>query len=312
MLRPLARRFTVPSLLLLLAASCFATLGQTPAADGWMRVQSNDGEFSVEVPVKHRVFYNPDGFQISKNNNDMLLKNMWMLSAVTESTLISFEVYDADKRAMEALYDDDAFEKEGRKVSESKGPGLKMKEVVNRTDKYYSIRRFFSTKNHVYVLTTANRTGEVPPMRRFLDSVRIAETGSLAVADKSATRFSQLNATDIEVEYLDAAPVPRKKAVSNAKPAPPDPTVKPFVMVRGVRPSYVDAARARDTQGRVQLKLRLADDGFIPKLTVTSSLPNGLLRQAIFASIRTKFLPKEKDGIPVMVIVTMEFSFSIF
>jgi len=312
MLRPLANGFTIPSLLVLLAVSCFATLGQTPAADGWMRVQSNDGEFSVEVPAKHRVFYNPDGFQISKNSNDVLLKNMWMLSAVTEGTLISFEVYDADKRAMDALYDYDAFAKHGRKVSESKGPGVKIKQIVNRNDKYYSIRQFFSTKKHVYVLTTANRTGEVPPMRRFLDSVRITDTDSSTATDKNATRFSQLNATDIEVEFLEAGAVPTRKAVSDPKPVPPDPTVKPFVLIRGVRPSYVDAARASGTQGKVQLKLRLADDGFIPKLTVTRSLPDGLLRQAIFASIRTKFLPKEKNGVPVTVIVTMEFGFTIF
>jgi TonB family protein len=286
-------------------------VAQSPGDDGWMRIMTDDGEFSVEVPSTHRLFFNPDGFQVSRSNHDLVLKNMWMLSSVKDGALISFEVYDGSKRAVDALYDQDAFAKDGRTVTELKNSGVKIKQVVNKTDRYYSIRQFFSTKKHVYVLTAAHRTGEAANMRRFLDSVRIALENTAAASDGSVKRFSDLKVTDVKVEF-DAPPTAdAAKANQITRPAP-DPTVKPHVMIRATRPSYIAAARKAGVEGGLLLRLHLAEDGSVPKLTVRRSLPSGLLRQALFAALRTKFLPREKDGVPVAAAITLEFTFDIY
>jgi TonB family protein len=275
--------------------------------DRWMHVQSNDGEFSIEVPKSHRFFCNADGFQISKNDSDISLKDMCMMNAVIDGTLVSFEIYEAGKAAMDALYDHDAFAKDGRKVSEIKTGEIKIKQIVNSTDKYYSIRQFFKTKRHVCILTAANRNGDVRAIRRFLDSLVIADNVS---PNSNVAKFSELKVTDIGIEFDDDAD---DKPSTQKVPKPlPDPDIKPFVIVRAARASYVDSARDQRVAGNVRLKLKLAEDGFIPTITVRRSLPQGLLRQAIFAALRVKFLPKEKNGIPISTNVTMEYGFNIY
>jgi hypothetical protein len=60
------------------------------------------------------------------------------------------------------------------------------------------------------------------------------------------------------------------------------------------------------------LKIVFAENGFIPKIEATQVLPDGLLRQAVFAAIRIKFLPEEKDDIPQTITKTVEYSFAIY
>ena len=276
-------------------------------SDDWMRVQSDDGEFSIEVPANNRFFFNADGFEVSQDQVGLQLKNMYMLNAFAEEALVSFEVYDCNKGAIQALFEHDALDKQGRKVNEIKVGELKIKQVINTTDKYYSIRWFFNTKKHGYILTTASRTGEVPAMRRFLDSL-VMSTDAASSTQNSAV-FSSLKKTDIRVELDDdAKPSPAK----GSPPKTPDPNIKPYVMIRAPRASYVQAARDNRVTGTISLKLELGTDGFVPKLTVKRSLPQGLLRQTMFAALRAKFISKEKDGSPIVTFVTMEYGFDIY
>jgi hypothetical protein len=297
-----------PAVFIVITIGLFFHAANAQVNNDWMRVQSNDGEFSIEVPKSHRFFCNAEGFQISKNDSDLPLKDMCMMNAVIDGTLVSFEIYEAGKNAMDALCDHDAFAKEGRKVSELKTGEIKIKQVVNVTDKYFSIRQFFRTRKHVCILTAANRNGEVPAMRRFLDSLVIADN-LVSNPNSDAAKFSELKVTDIGIEFDDDADDhPSKQKLP--KPAP-DPDVKPFVIVRAARASYVDTARDQRVTGSVRLKMKFAEDGFIPTITVRRTLPQGLLRQAIFAALRVKFLPKEKNGIPISTTVTMEYGFNI-
>jgi len=276
-------------------------------SDGWICVQSDDGEFSIEVPRNHRFFFNADGFEVSQGEVGLPLKNMYMLTGFTDETLVSFEVYDAGKGAIQALYEHDALDKQGRKTSDIKVGELKIKQVVNITDKYYSIRWFFSSKKHGYILTTASRSGEIQPMRRFLDSLVISTDAS--TSPPNATYFSSLKKTDINVAFDDGTnPAPAKSSPQKT----PDPDIKPYVMIRAPRASYVQAARDSRVTGTISLKLELGADGFVPKLTVKNYLPQGLLRQTMFAALRAKFIPKEKDGVPISTSVRMEYGFNIY
>lgn len=289
---------------------CFACFARSPK-DDWVRIQTDDGEFSIEVPKANRFFYNPDGFAIGNYGNDVWLKNMYLLSAVTGGSLISFEVYDAKKGILDQLYDADTFAKDGRQVSEKKIGDIKVREVINTTDKYYSVRWFFGTRKHVCVLTAASRNGETDLMRRFFDSLKV-QTDAAASTDPNATRFSAMKTTDVEVE----SGTPETPAPTGSTNPVKDPNVKPFVLIRAARASYVDAARDRRVSGSTRLRLYVGEDGFISKVAIMNTLPvgvrqQGLLRQALFAALRAKVLPKEKDGMPIPTTVTMEFSFRI-
>ena len=274
---------------------------------GWTRVVSNDGEFSIEVPVKHTFFADQAGFIVGNNSNDFELKNMYMLTAYINGTLVSFEVFDGSKGAFDALYDVDALDKSGRSATTKKSDRAKIKEVINSTNTYYSIRRFINTKSHIYVVTAANRKGETAELKRFLNSLVIND-GSSPKLDGVA--FSSLQPQQVTINY--AAPTPKTNLVSPVPTPTPDPAVRPLVVLRVTRGSYLPLARKHNLQGAVVLKVVMAANGSIPEITVVNSLPDGLDRQSIFAALRTKFLPKEKNDAPVNVTKTLEFNYNIY
>lgn len=45
----------------------------------WVRVQNDNGEFSIEVPTKHNYFYDKEGFSVSNEISKITLSLNWNL-----------------------------------------------------------------------------------------------------------------------------------------------------------------------------------------------------------------------------------------
>jgi TonB family protein len=84
-------------------------------------------------------------------------------------------------------------------------------------------------------------------------------------------------------------------------------------VIREVRPSYTAAAIAAGIQGTVLVSVVVLTDGTVGDVTVTRSLDTiyGLDAQAISAARQWLFNPGMKDGRPVAVRVTIEFTFTL-
>jgi TonB family protein len=78
------------------------------------------------------------------------------------------------------------------------------------------------------------------------------------------------------------------------------------------RPSYTEEARKASTSGVVRLKVTFLASGQIGAVTPITELPNGLTEQAIAAARRIEFTPKMVNGIPVTLVRTVEYSFTIY
>lgn len=72
---------------------------------------------------------------------------------------------------------------------------------------------------------------------------------------------------------------------------------------------YTPEAREKKIEGKVRLSVVFGADGKIKAIRVASGLPYGLTEEAIDAARRIRFEPAMKDGKPVNVRVSMEFSF---
>ena len=283
------------------------TTAESQSAD-WMRVVSDDGEFSVEVPSKHNFFFDSEGFTVGKDHNDYELKNVYMLTAFYRGTLISFESFDGNRAAYQALYDDDAYDDDGRKTSDRKIDSIKIKEVRNTTKDHFVVRQFIKTDKRIYVLTAATRSADSVELHRFLDSLRISAS---AGGTGEETKFSQMRPQNPKISFEDRNKANSSSTVGLTSKQPTDPSIKHAVTIRATRVSYVPLARDHRVNGNVVLKLKVSEDGAITEVIVLESLPDGLVKQAIFGALRTKFLPKEKDGVPVSVYKTLEFGFHI-
>ena len=296
-----------------------STLSQVPPAestenDKWIRVQSDDLEFSIEVPAQYKFFANKDGFFVSEGgtSNSYELKNMYMVNAYIHGTLVSFETYDAKKGAVEAIYKGDVYGKEDLAKSTLQKSGYAIRQTVANSGNTYIVRQYFSSKKHIYVLTAASRNGETQEIRRFLDSLGFAaDTGR--TQNPTSVSFSKLPNSDVAVEmHLEKdAPQNRKNTLPLGSAKDDDKTMKKLVILIKQRPAYVDSARSQNISGTIRVKVTFSTDGYIPKITVLQTLPEGLLRQALFAALRMKFIPQEKNGKLESAERTIEYGFYI-
>ena len=278
--------------------------------NNWIRVQSDNGEFSIEVPAKYKFYRNQDGFFDSKDSTSFHLKNMNMLNAYESGTLLSLETYEAGRGALSAIYEGDLSNNKDAKKTELKRNEYKLKQFVSNSEKSYVIRQYFNSKKYIYVLTAASRTGETEQMRRFLDSLVFTLDTTIDLTAKT-TKLRDLPITEPQIEMkLDspAAKPPGNKPVDQPK----DDSILPLTILNKPRAAYVDAARQKRVVGAVRVRLTFAEDGYVSNIVVLKTLPEGLLRQSLFAAMRMKFLPKTKAGIPESSRNVVEYTFSIY
>jgi TonB family protein len=278
----------------------------------WMRVRTDDGEFSIEVPTNHKYYFNDEGFR-NGNENQYFLKDMVLVNAYKDGTLLSVEKYQAKKGALDEIYASDTGGRKNLEKTESKRDGYLIREVVQKSDASYMVRRYIYSKTQIFIITAGSRSGVTSVMRRFLDSMVFTPGNAQAVQDGTVP-FSAMKIDDITVDLKlqDINPT-----VKSAGASPPSPSPKPagpgsLTILNKPRASYTDDAKSHRIVGTVVLRINLTSDGFISHIDVLKALPDGLLRQCMLAAVRMKFLPKETDGQPVSIEKTVEYSFDIY
>lgn len=91
----------------------------------------------------------------------------------------------------------------------------------------------------------------------------------------------------------------------------PNPTA-PLRILTKPRPGYTDLARFYNIQGTVLVRITFLASGQVSSATPTTTLPFGLTQTAIDAARKIQFEPEYRDGQPVTVIKTLEYSYSIY
>lgn len=276
----------------------------------WIRVQSNNGEFLIEVPAKYSYFYDEDGFSESRNVDNYQLRKMSLLNAYYQNTLLSFESYEAKKGGFKALYEHELRASKEASTSDFNRNGAPIKQIITKTDNYYCVRQYFNSKTNVYILTAVARSGENEVIKRFLDSL-VFKPETKEKPDTNSILFSSLKVAPVNITTAkDDKKEGEKDAAAPTDKAKKD--ISKFVVAKKPATAYVDAARMRQIKGTIKLRVTFGEDGFIPQIEIVKSLPEGLLRQAVFAALRLKFLPEEAAGKPISVTKMVEYRFDIY
>lgn len=275
----------------------------------WTRIQSDDGNFSIEIPSGFNYFFDRKG----ASERDADLKDFHLLNAYFDGTLISVELYEESQETLDRFIADDSSKtlvKEVKKtLSKIKKDDISIRQIIQETQDSYMIRQYFRSNKYVYILTAASRKGETLAMRRFLDSLLIKE---------KAKNFPSSSVRSLS--SLLVTPVNMNTESKNIKPASSDDefkygeksTGRSFLLLSKPRPGYTDSARQKNVQGKILFRIEFSANGFIPKIEVIGGLPEGLLRKAIFAALRMKFLPEENNGKPVSTEKVIGYSFTIY
>lgn len=287
-----------------------------PADGKWIRVQSDNGEFSVEIPDEYSHFYDKEGFHISSGSNEATLKEMRVVNSYREGTLLSFEAYKV-KHPRIALEMTLESEKSLGKFEKLSRNGFVVHQVAVKNEKYYMVRQYFVSDDYFYVLTAGAHEKETEAIKRFFRSVRYPEKNKLEKLPEPGV---------LTIPFLELKKTPimlgTKNAVSGRKTKEPPkkdnivPPVKPaipkFVIIAKPRAYYTTPARMNAEEGSIQLRMTFAPTGGFLQVDVVARLEYGLLKQAIMAAMRLKFLPVEKEGKPEPHAATIQYGFTIY
>lgn len=282
------------------------SFAQDNKKDDWIRVQSDDGEFSIEVPAKYGYFYN-------KYDNAYSLDEMSVLNAYTEHTLLSFESYKRPFNMLSTITRikniknvDDVILREQQfypHTSEIKKDGYKIEQLVYVKDNLYTVRQYFYTQNFLYVITASSRMGETLAIKRFLESVIVKPVAkSNSISNK--TRFPDLKATPIEFEE----DTEKKQKKDTKVLTQPDTSVKPLLIIS--KPTAFTLATEVKQNHSIQLKVDFSEIGQITKIVILKKLKPGFRSDLILAVLRMKYLPEEKDDQPIAVTKTIDYDVS--
>lgn len=287
---------------------------QSAPDGGWIRVQSDNAEFSIEVPGNFSYFFDSEGFNTGSDQKDYPVREMNLLNAYHDGTLLSFEIYRASSDAMKELLKS-AVER-GARTDKTTFRGIEVRELIRTEDKilspgvkFYFVSRYFHSKEHVYIVTGLSRSGETPQMTRFFESLKFTPGSGAALA--GVRRLSELTVSPVNIRYIDPLPA-TDKSPEPPKRAEPDSNYQGVLITSKPRASYVNKARDNNVTGSVRLRLAFAENAYIPAVDVMRTLPDGLVRQAIFAALRIKFLPAERNGKPIRIGKQLEYNFSIY
>ena len=145
----------------------------------------------------------------------------------------------------------------------------------------------------------------------------------LKAASESLEAYLKLNPGQSEQsfwsEQLEALRYYGSRAESSASDKPltnepvtsMTPASKPKVLYRE-RAQYTEAARNAGVRGTVVLMVVFTDEGVLKYILALQGLSHGLTGQAIAAARKIRFTPAMRDGKPLSVIGSLEFTFNLY
>jgi hypothetical protein len=290
--------------------------GAAQAQQKWIRAQSDNGEFSVEVPDEYHYTYGQEGFTVEDNKGPYVMRDMGIFNSYRDGALLSFESYETKdpEKAFSAII----FEHENRlgKIKEIEENGKTFHQMVVKNEKYYLVRQYFISKTRLYILTAGARKEGPPAIDRFLKSVVLTgfntSEGKIGT-DVPVVSFAALKQTPTILQP-DGARSGKNIAVPKSEESkePGGPGVSKMVIIAKPASYYTDLARRKDEQGLVQFQITFTANGGISRIKVLKELQYGLTRHALISALRIKILPREVNGKAEPVTRTINYGFQIY
>jgi hypothetical protein len=276
--------------------------------DGWIRVATDDGVFSVEMPSKFRMMHFDETIDFYRGQSRYALSDIRILSSFENGTLIRLEIYRGHANVARAFYDSGTYSRM-RKGPQIKGTGYTIRQRRQVSANFFSVTYFVAVGGRVFVLMAASRNGETPEIKRFLDSLNINRSGKQFEPDE-VLPISRLPLTKVKIEMERDEPIEPAK---DASPQTGDDTQRlPLTIIVLPSAGFTPAARESGVSGKIVLRVQFAKDGFIPEIRIRRALPAGLIQQVLLAALRMSFLPRVDNGVAIDVTRNIEYTFSIY
>ncbi len=306
------------SLILLLIAQISAFSQNTAK---WVRIQSDNNEFSIEVPNNEAsaYFYDKEGFYL--NDSPMgpyNFKDVQMLHAALDKTYMSVEIFRMqnpkgylDELTLRKNLAYSKIKTDRKDFNVQKAEFDRSYERVRKLTENINFEiRYISSKTHFYIVTVWNKGKSNPVSERFLSSIRLGAPQS-AAPDEKILKISALK--PITIDQIGGQ---LSKAEADSLPDSPKLEIGAAgeLFILHVPPAGTNFANPNmRAKGVIRLKATYSKEGRVSKILLVSGLSGGLNRLAFFAVLRTIFLPAEENGEPktIEIVFTYDYTHTI-
>ncbi|HVE57185.1 MAG TPA: hypothetical protein VNB22_10180, partial [Pyrinomonadaceae bacterium] len=243
----------------------------------WVRIESDNGEFSIELPNNGAYFYDKDGFYLNNvMGNVYNFKEMQMLNASLDKTYMSVEIY---RMPNPKDYLNVISERRNMAFSKIK-PDLKdflvrkaefdrsYEQIRKRIENVNFEIRYIASKTHLYIVTVWNRGKSTPVSERLLASIRL---GAENASNEKSIKISAMKPVTIEqiggqLSKKEIESLPDNPKIENGTPG--------GIFVLQVPQSGFNFADVNSrAKGVIRLYVTYSREGRIDKISLVSGLP---------------------------------------
>ena len=300
--------FSLLTCLVLQADICSQTIEGT-STNHLARFQSDNGEFSLEMPADSEYFYDKDGFFFETPGRGFFrFMDMQMLNGVSGRTYMSVEIY---RVTNPKAYINELLLQSGFAVKkiETGIKGITVQTAVlgprsqgvlkttGRTANYQAV--YAASKTHIFIATVWNRGDANSISKAFLSSIRFGSNDAIkeasTVGSLKPVFISSLNPLTIREIAGQMSKDESRNVRENSEIDPKDPNSIFFLSSPWA--GNIMATNNMLAKGKVALKVTYGSDARVKKVLHMSGLGGNSSRNAFFAILRTKFLPQELDGV---------------
>ncbi len=176
--------------------------------------------------------------------------------------------------------------------------GLEVIKIANETFTYWLIND--DENQRWFELWAANADENNSVVKNFVKSIEIGKNPSGIEIGNGSFRTLGDETTNEMDEPIDA-----KTAFS-------DKEIVKIKFILKPKANYTEAARKNRIRGTVKLRVIFLASGGIGNISPLTTLPYGLTEQAIAAAAQIAFIPAKKNGVPISIVIFIEYQFSVY
>ena len=297
------RSILISWLSLVVLFACANSFSNVPAArnafkfvppNDWDRYKTNDGEFSVSLPVVPAM----SSYSVSMLNiTQSPLRHL--IGAYEDGVVYAIYVFDR-KQSLDDFISTFRHSVAADFKRDVKVDGIPGKEYTFGNEDRRATTQYFITERKIYVFEACGSLVAQPEQRitKFLSSIKFSEADPAQVlVDGTGNPWTP------PAGYQEGAAA----QVFSGKDV-----TKKVVVISKPEPTYTEEARQEQVTGTVVIRCIFTASGSVGNIHVVSGLEHGLNDQASFAAKQIKFIPAMKDGHFVSMWMELQYNFNLY
>jgi TonB family protein len=285
-------RLTLLIFILLLTAGAItdalAQNSSTPQPPAWQTYTVKGGGFSVSVPVLPAVHW-----QLRYGGNGEKPRRELLFGSYADD--VAYVVYVVEHPSPGKALKNFVADRSGANVEIS---DVTREGLTGKVGRYpQSLIHYYAGADRIYEIRAMGAPPDDPRVTRFFSSLSFGTTtGATEAFEGPGLPDPQADIQDEAAQKFYAGKETTRKARLAMKP----------------EPTYTEQARQNQVMGTVVLKAVFSADGSVKNIRIVSGLPYGLTERAVDAASKIKFIPAQKDGKNVSMLMTLEYNFNLF